>query len=54
MDDKDREIAELRAKSQQSRGTPYKDMTPKQKVIFVLKLAVCIMTFGLAFPNVGD
>ena len=27
-------------------------MTQRQKVIFVLKLAVCIMTFGLAFPNV--
>ncbi len=33
-------------------GTPYKDMKPKQKVVFILKLAICILTFGLAFPNV--
>ncbi len=40
---------------QGQRGTPFKDMTPGRKVIFVLKLAVCILTFGLAFPNVmGD
>ncbi len=40
---------------QGQRGTPFKDMTPSRKVIFVLKLAVCILTFGLAFPNVmGD
>ena len=36
-------------------GTPYKDMKPRQKVIFILKVAVCILTFGMAFPNVmGD
>ena len=33
-------------------GTPFKDMTPTRKVVFILKLAVCIMTFGMAFPNV--
>ena len=32
--------------------TPYKDMTPPQKVRFILKIAVCIMTFGFVFPNV--
>jgi hypothetical protein len=36
-------------------GTPYSEMKPMQKVLFVLKLAICIITFGLAFPNVmGD
>src|SRR6266849_1372197 len=36
-------------------GTPYKQMNPKQKLKFILKLAICILTFGLAFPNVmGD
>lgn len=36
-------------------ATAYKDMKPKQKVIFVMKLAICIITFGMAFPNVmGD
>ena len=33
-------------------GTAYKDMTPRRKLIFILKLAVCIMTFGMAFPNI--
>lgn len=39
-------------KDQQARGTPYARMTGAQKVRFILKLAVCIMTFGMAFPNV--
>jgi len=33
-------------------GTPYKDMTGTQKVKFILKLVVCIFTFGMAFPNI--
>jgi hypothetical protein len=33
-------------------GTPYKDMQPMQKVRFILKLAICVLTFGMAFPNV--
>ena len=33
-------------------GTPYKDMKPMQKVSFILKLTICILTFGMAFPNV--
>ena len=32
--------------------TLYKDMKPKQKVLFIIKLAICIITFGMAFPNV--
>jgi len=36
-------------------GTPYKEMTPKRKFIFVCKVIVCVLTFGMAFPNVmGD
>jgi hypothetical protein len=35
--------------------TPYAQMTGKQKFHFVLKLVVCIITFGFVFPNVmGD
>ncbi|HYY61226.1 MAG TPA: hypothetical protein VE756_07545 [Burkholderiales bacterium] len=34
------------------RGTPYKEMKPGQKVAFVLKLAICILSFGMLFPNV--
>jgi hypothetical protein len=33
-------------------GTPYNRMKPKQKVLFIIKVAVCILTFGMAFPNV--
>ncbi len=33
-------------------GTPFSQMTPRRKVAFILKLFVCIATFGMAFPNV--
>jgi hypothetical protein len=33
-------------------GKRFKDMSPREKVVWVLKLAVCILTFGMAFPNV--
>jgi hypothetical protein len=33
-------------------GTPFAQMNPSQKVRFVLKLSVCILTFGFIFPNV--
>jgi hypothetical protein len=37
------------------RGTPFDKMTREQKIRFVLKLAVCIFTFGFVFPNImGD
>jgi hypothetical protein len=32
--------------------TAYKDMKPEQKVKFILKVAVCIISFGMIFPNV--
>jgi|1185.fasta_scaffold1030959_2 hypothetical protein len=35
-----------------AQGTPYKDMSSHQKVMFVLKLVVCICTFGMVFPNI--
>ena len=35
-----------------AQGTPYKDMSKEQKIRFVAKLIVCILTFGFAFPNV--
>ena len=39
----------------ENKSTPYGQMTRKQKFRFVLKLAVCILTFGFVFPNVmGD
>jgi hypothetical protein len=33
-------------------GTPFKQMKPFQKGFFIFKLVVCILTFGMAFPNV--
>ena len=33
-------------------GKKFADMTGLEKTIFVLKLIVCIATFGFAFPNV--
>ncbi len=33
-------------------GTPYREMKPARKALFILKVVVCILTFGIAFPNV--
>jgi hypothetical protein len=33
-------------------GTPYHEMKPRQKVFFIVKLVISIITFGMAFPNV--
>jgi hypothetical protein len=33
------------------RKLTFKEMSPRQKWIFVLKLAVSIVTFGMVFPN---
>ena len=33
-------------------GKPYAEMTRNQKIRFVAKLALCILTFGFAFPAV--
>jgi hypothetical protein len=30
----------------------YKEMTRREKVVFILKLAVCILSFGFMYPNV--
>jgi len=29
----------------------YRDMSPKQKAVFILKLAVSIISFGFIYPN---
>jgi len=29
----------------------YKDMTPKEKVVFVLQVLICVLTFGMVYPN---
>lgn len=33
---------------------PYKEMSLVQKVLFIFKIVVCIATFGMVFPTVGD
>jgi len=33
-------------------GLPFKKMDRRQKIVFILKLSVCIITFGMAFPHV--
>ena len=33
-------------------GTPYNEMSKPQKVKFVMKVVLCVLTFGFAFPNV--
>ena len=38
--------------SRKPEGTPYREMNRSQKVKFVLKVIVCVLTFGMAFPNV--
>jgi hypothetical protein len=35
-----------------AQGTPYKNMSGHGKLMFVLKLVVCIVTFGMVFPNI--
>jgi hypothetical protein len=38
-----------------ARGTPYAQMTAAQKVRWICKLTISILTFGFVFPNVmGD
>jgi hypothetical protein len=32
--------------------TPFKKMTRDQKTVYVLKVVVCLCTFGFIFPNV--
>jgi hypothetical protein len=36
----------------QTTSVKFKDMTPKQKMVFVLKITVCIISGGMIYPNV--
>ena len=36
------------------RGHKFSDMQPKQKFIWILKVIVCVLTFGFAFPGVME
>ena len=35
-----------------NRGTPFGDMPPNKKTLFVLKVMLCVVSFGFIFPNV--
>ena len=37
-----------------SDSIPYKEMKPAQKAFFIFKLVICIITFGMIFPTLGD
>ena len=30
----------------------FDQMTPRQKAVFILKLAVCILSFGFIYPHI--
>ena len=34
------------------RGTPFKEMTRARKIAFVMKVLVCVTTFGFIFADV--
>lgn len=37
------------------RGTPFAQMSAARKVFFIAKLTICVLSFGMIFPNVmGD
>jgi hypothetical protein len=38
--------------NQGQQGTSFKNMNGRQKLIFVCKLTVCILSFGIVFPNI--
>ena len=35
-----------------NRTTPFGDMLPNQKTLFLLKVMLCVVSFGFIFPNV--
>jgi hypothetical protein len=37
---------------QKPTGTPYREMKPRQKLFFIVKVVISVITFGMAFPNV--
>ena len=46
-------MAEAQPQSQpQSTSIKFKDMSPKQKMVFVLKITVCIISGGMIYPNI--
>ena len=38
--------------TQNAPSVKYADMTTRQKAFFILKIALCIISFGFIYPNV--
>jgi hypothetical protein len=36
----------------EAQAVRFKDMTGKQKFVYVLKVSVCVISFGMIFPNI--
>jgi hypothetical protein len=36
----------------QPRSLKFHEMTRRQKIIFVLKVAACVISFGMIYPNI--
>ncbi len=33
---------------------PFKEMNAGQKTVFIFKLVICVVSFGMLFPTLGD
>ena len=33
-------------------GTPYREMSALRRAYFIFKVIVCVVTFGMVYPNV--
>jgi hypothetical protein len=51
MDDK---AAQGSAATAQQKSLTFGQMSPSQKAVWILKLAVSIISFGFIFPNIMD
>ena len=36
------------------RGHAFSEMKPSEKVIWIIKVVICVLTFGFAFPTVME
>jgi hypothetical protein len=36
----------------EAQAVRFKDMTGKQKFVFVLKVTACVISFGMVYPNI--
>jgi len=36
----------------EAQAVRFKEMTRKQKFVYVLKVTVCVISFGMIFPNI--